>query len=385
VWASLAAYIATSAAQQGAGAIAVLGVQRDADARLDLEREAAGREGLLERAVHTIGGGGHGLGRGDTTEQHRELVPAQPGDGVALAHDRAQALADALDDDVAVEMAEGVVDLLEAVEVHQQDRNRAVAATRAQGVLQQTVEQRPVGEAGQRIAHRLVLGLGGLAAQARGRAHGRAQQAQAECREPDEQDQVQPPRVAGERGTDGLVGKVDAQRPGRTPALLTTRERHRRLDRLLPGALGDARRGRSSERGRARRRAGLLADRARPGRVDGPALAVDDRERPHRPVAKQRRERTVELAPGRGTPAARAPTHRRGQPLLADEALDDQRPALGVLQRPLAHRPGEALGQHHRQHEHGHEGHQRDLEVKGRAAEETLCHPTSHRPPAANP
>ena len=84
-------------------------------------------------------------------QQHRELVAAEARDGVGLAHQRgAGGAPTSLQHQVADVVAERVVDVLEAVEVHQQHGQRAPRARapldrRAQPV----VEQHPVGQAGQ--------------------------------------------------------------------------------------------------------------------------------------------------------------------------------------------------------------------------------------------
>jgi hypothetical protein len=62
-------------------------------------------------------------------------------------------------------VAEGVVDLLEAVEVDQQHGQQRVRPERADRVADPLVEQRPVGEPGEAVVQRPVLALGGLPAQ----------------------------------------------------------------------------------------------------------------------------------------------------------------------------------------------------------------------------
>ena len=60
----------------------------------------------------------------DVLEQNRELVAAQPGNGVALAQRGAQARRDRLQHPVAGVVAERVVDVLEVVEVQEQNGER---------------------------------------------------------------------------------------------------------------------------------------------------------------------------------------------------------------------------------------------------------------------
>jgi 3-methyladenine DNA glycosylase/8-oxoguanine DNA glycosylase len=57
-------------------------------------------------------------------------------------------------------MAEGVVDVLEAVEIDEQDRQSGlVAVGTLQRLVQAVAEQQAVGQAGQRIVVRLVIEL----------------------------------------------------------------------------------------------------------------------------------------------------------------------------------------------------------------------------------
>jgi hypothetical protein len=213
-------------------ALAVLGVQGDPHAGLDAQREAAGRERLIECAVDPRGGRGDRLCRGHVGQQHRELVAAEACDGVSVADDRAQTLADALDHDIAVEVAERVVDLLEAIEVHHEHGDHPLAVARGQCLLEQAVEQRTVGQAGQRVLERLTLVLIGLVAHPRGGARGRADETGSERQEADEQDQ-QPARVGRRRGTDRLVREVDGECPGGRRGAVGAEGNHC-LDRRLP-------------------------------------------------------------------------------------------------------------------------------------------------------
>ena len=55
-------------------------------------------------------------------------------------------------------MAEGVVDLLEAVEIHHQDRAAILGpASGAKGLIDPVAKQGAVGEPGERVVQRLVL------------------------------------------------------------------------------------------------------------------------------------------------------------------------------------------------------------------------------------
>ncbi len=141
-----------------------------------------------------------------------ELVAAEPGDGVALAQHGAQPLAHTLDQQVAVEVPEVVVDLLEAVEVHQHHRHLAIARAGAEGVLEHPVEERPVGQPGERVVLGLVLLLHGLPLEPRGRAADDAEERDVEDPEAREEDREQGARVAGDVVGDRVVGEGELHR-----------------------------------------------------------------------------------------------------------------------------------------------------------------------------
>ena len=93
-------------------------------------------------------------------DQDRELVAAETRSGVDRAHAVLQASRDLLQDPVASSMAEAVVDVLEVVHVHEQDRDRqALPSLRRECVADPVAEQRAVGQAGQDVVEGLVLEL----------------------------------------------------------------------------------------------------------------------------------------------------------------------------------------------------------------------------------
>jgi hypothetical protein len=99
-------------------------------------------------------------------EHDGEFVAAEARDRVAVAHMRAQARAGRLEHAVAGRVAHRIVDVLEAVEVEEQNRDAAAVAARAHdGVAQALAEQRAVGQSGQRVVVREVAQflLGALA------------------------------------------------------------------------------------------------------------------------------------------------------------------------------------------------------------------------------
>ena len=145
---------------------AMIREESDADARLHLEGETVNREWLLEGRPQLARDRNGRLGVEHLREQHAELVPAEARDGVALAKGVAEPDADLLQQLVAARMPEGVVDLLEAVEVHDHHRGRdVVPARRCERRVDAVVEERPVRQVGQGVMERLVLVHLGLMAQ----------------------------------------------------------------------------------------------------------------------------------------------------------------------------------------------------------------------------
>ena len=116
---------------------------------LEMERRL---EALQDPARHALGL----AGVGDVFEQDRELVAAEPGDGVAGPDARLEALAERDQELVADEVAEAVVDGLEAVQVQEHDGDAELVAARPrQRVLDAVHEEDAVRQAGQRIVERL--------------------------------------------------------------------------------------------------------------------------------------------------------------------------------------------------------------------------------------
>ncbi len=110
------------------------GVDRDADAGVEIEARAPHLEGrLAQRADQALGGGARAGGVA-VVEQQRELVAAEARQRVLLARRGLQARGDVLEQQVAGGMAERVVDVLEAVEVEEEERHvpaGAAARTRS--------------------------------------------------------------------------------------------------------------------------------------------------------------------------------------------------------------------------------------------------------------
>ena len=93
----------------------------------------------LERP-HQAGGRLGGAGLVVAREHESKLVAAQPGDGVRVAQPAAHAFGDLLQHHVSGLVPVGVVDLLETVQIHDQERHRLVLALGRQDGLVQAVE-----------------------------------------------------------------------------------------------------------------------------------------------------------------------------------------------------------------------------------------------------
>ena len=103
--------------------------------------------------------------------EHGELVPAQPGHGVARPHDRGEQPAGPHQHAVADVVAQCVVDGLEPVQVAEaQGDGLARALGRGQRLLHPVVEEGPVGQTGELVVEGQVaqVGLEGLALAQRG-------------------------------------------------------------------------------------------------------------------------------------------------------------------------------------------------------------------------
>ncbi len=94
----------------------------------------------LGEGIEEPPGGGHGsVDPRDVGQQQGELVAAEPGDGVLVAHAVTHPLRRLAEQLVAGGVAEAVIDALEAIEVDDHDRHRKVVAP---GVRQRPVTSR---------------------------------------------------------------------------------------------------------------------------------------------------------------------------------------------------------------------------------------------------
>jgi hypothetical protein len=122
-----------------------------------MELPAVDEEGLAQSLPDPLGHRGQlGIVAG-VLNQHGELVAAEAGHGVAGPDAGGQAVGDLDQEPVPGGVAEAVVDLLEAVQVQEQHRDRGgVAAGALEGVVDAVFEQGPVGQGGQAVVEGLV-------------------------------------------------------------------------------------------------------------------------------------------------------------------------------------------------------------------------------------
>ena len=134
------------------------GAERDADAHRAEDLVTADLERLAGHLVDAIGHHRGVLRRLHVVEQDGELVAAVAGEGVALAQAGLEALAHLDEKLVADLVPEAVVDRLEAIEVHEEDGEAVpLAPSRPrERALDEIVEERPVGQLGERIVERVV-------------------------------------------------------------------------------------------------------------------------------------------------------------------------------------------------------------------------------------
>ena len=114
--------------EQGRRVVRIVGKHAHADAAGDEQLVAVDRDRAGQRVDQLLRAGRHLLHVAHRAHQHGELVAAQAGDDVALAQARAEALGDLLQQHVAGLVPEGVVDVLEAVEVDEQRRELLAVA-----------------------------------------------------------------------------------------------------------------------------------------------------------------------------------------------------------------------------------------------------------------
>ena len=137
---------------QRLGRVAVARIERDPDAHIRVKLVTVDRERLGEIGEDARGDALGLRGVGDVGNADDELVAAQARDGVLFAPRRGEARRYGGQQHVADGVAERIVDVLEAVEIEEEDRELAPAAMRAGDRLSDAIgEQRTVRQAGERI------------------------------------------------------------------------------------------------------------------------------------------------------------------------------------------------------------------------------------------
>ena len=137
---------------------AVVGPAGDADAGAHVELEVLDPEDRRERlgdAPRRLEGG---IGAVHVGEQHGELVAPEPGDRAALGNRVRDPRSHVAEQHVPDPVAEAVVDLLEAVEVHDHHRQTAsVAGALPHRLLRHHPEVGAVGQPGERVVQGVVV------------------------------------------------------------------------------------------------------------------------------------------------------------------------------------------------------------------------------------
>ena len=153
---------------QAIGAVCVVGIDRDTDARTHDRLVLEQRKGFDKGVEHARRHLRRALGRIELTQHDAELVAAQTRerhrvacwrerDAVLAAHTAIEAVGDRAQQLVAHDVAQRVVDALEAVDVEQHHREHLAAPTRPrQGAVELLVEPGPVGQARQAVVVRQV-------------------------------------------------------------------------------------------------------------------------------------------------------------------------------------------------------------------------------------
>jgi hypothetical protein len=142
-------------AKQVRGCEAVLGMRRRADARSDEARCPVDFDRARESLSQPMCDSAHVVGLAQVTQDHRELVSTQARRSVVLEHVGVQANCDLAEHEVALVMAERVVDMLEPVEVDHEDGNRISSGPRSiQRDVERFFERFAVGETGEMVEAR---------------------------------------------------------------------------------------------------------------------------------------------------------------------------------------------------------------------------------------
>ena len=343
--ARLARYIATSARRSSVSASPrVLGEGRDPHARVDHEPHAVEREGALEHRLQLGGQRPRGLGPGAGRQRDGELVAAQARHAGAVADEVVQSLAEIAQEVVAHVVAEGVVELLEAVEVEQEQATGGAVPARGLDLpLEEHVEPAPVGQLGEVVVGGVVAVALGLPAQRARGAPDDPEEHEPEADQAGGEQAVDGVRVVGDRRGDGPVGRVDLEGAGGA-AVRAQVQRHVDLDEAAEPALVallGVGAGRHAE-------VALAAEGLAQVVLDGEAAADDPgvvRPRDGAALGPHLHARQAAVGLGRGGDLRQAATGRGGHPAAAQVGGSDVGPhglvgeqlggVAGVDQRPV--------------------------------------------------
>ena len=107
---------------------------------------------LRKRRQHFLRHGLWGFSCAQPFQQHHELIASEACHGVAAAYGFHQAFGNALKQQVAHRVPQGVVHFLEAVQVNEeQGKLRLLTVGTGHGDLEPVIKQRPVGQAGELV------------------------------------------------------------------------------------------------------------------------------------------------------------------------------------------------------------------------------------------
>jgi hypothetical protein len=207
------------AAYERARVLAVLGGERDPDARVEADDHALDREGAGQGRAQADRELGRRAAVWRLGEDQPELVPTEPGQGIAAANHLAEAPRHLLQEEVAVVVAERVVHVAEAVEVDEQHGGHHVpghVAVVVEPPGELGVEPRPVGEPGEDVLEELAPVLLGLVAQAARGAGDDPVQEPVEEDEATQEEEVHVPRVLADGLGDGAHRAGRARTPRRS-------------------------------------------------------------------------------------------------------------------------------------------------------------------------
>ena len=147
---------AVGVALQGGGVLSVPGINADSDAGGDEQLVCVDLKWRLQRVQQLLRNRQHILLIAQFGQQEGEFVAPHAGQRIGSADAAFQPAGDLLEQRIAHGMAEGVVDLFETVEIHEQHRGQpSLPVCLGQRPLQAVLEEGPVGKAGQRVVLRL--------------------------------------------------------------------------------------------------------------------------------------------------------------------------------------------------------------------------------------